>query len=89
MKASDKIILVTDGGAIEYKGPLGFLMTTSDGTVLLTCFGQPAGLDPLSFRSEACTFLATTCLIFLIAKHYDKLTTGVINISCKVHLYDQ
>ena len=87
MKESKKIILVTDGGAIKYKGSIGFVMTTSDGTVLLSCFGQPAGLDPLSFRSKACAFLAATRLIFLIAQNYDKLTTDMIAISCKKNTY--
>ena len=87
MKENKKIILATDGGVIKYKGSLGFVMTTSDGTVVLFCFRQPAGLDPLSFRSEACAVLAATRLIFLIAQHYDELITNAIDISCKIHLY--
>ena len=89
MKESKKMILATDGGggAIKYKGSIGFVLTTSDGTVLLSCFGQPAGLDLLSFRSEACVFLAATRLIIIIAQHYDKLITNAIDISCKMHLY--
>ena len=87
MKESEKIILATDGGVIKYRGSLGFVMTTSDETVLLSRFGQPAGLDPLSFCSEACSFLIATRLIFLIAQHYDELITNAIDISCKIHLY--
>ena len=87
MKASDKIILATDGGGIQYKGSLGFVMTASNETILLSCFRQPTGLDPLSFCSEACTTLVATRLIFLIAQHYDKLITDAIDIPCKIHLY--
>ena len=87
MKAIKKTILATDGGAIQYKGSLGFVRSTSDGTILLLCFGKPAGLDPLSFQSKAFAFLAATWLIFLIAQHYDELITDAINISWKIHLY--
>ena len=86
-KESKKIILTKDRGAIKYKGSIVFVNTTSNGTILLSCFGQPAGLDPLSFRSEACAFLAATRLIFLIAQHYDELITDAIDTSCKIHLY--
>ena len=44
MKATSKIIMATDGGAIQYKGSLGFVLTTSDSTVLLSCYNQPTGL---------------------------------------------
>ena len=80
MKESKKIILATDGGAIKYKGFLGFVMMASNGTVLLFYFRQPAGLNPLSSHSEACVFLAATRLIFLILQHYDKLITNAIDI---------
>ena len=61
MKASKKIILATCGGAIQCKGSsFGFVLLTLDGMVLLLCYGQPAGLDPLSFQSKACAFLAAT-----------------------------
>ena len=60
-------------------------MTTADGTVLLSCHGEPAGYDLLSFHSEACTFLVATRLIFLIAEHYDELIVDVIDILCEIH----
>ena len=87
MKATTKIIMATDGGAIQYKGSFGFILTTFDSMVLLSCYRQLAGFDPLSFRSKACAFLAATRLIFLIAEHYDELIVDAIDISCKVHLY--
>ena len=71
MKATTKLIVATDGGAIQYKSWIGFVLITTDGTVLLSCYGQLAGHDPLSFHSKACAFLAATPLIFLIAEHYD------------------
>ena len=55
--------------------------------VLLLCYGQPAGLDPLLFRSEACAFLVATRLIIIIADHYDKLIVDAIDLSCKIHMY--
>lgn len=87
MKATTKIIMVTDGGAIQYKGSIGFVLTTVDGTVPLFCYGQPAGHNPMSFRSEPCVFLAATQLIFLIAEHYNKLIVDAIDILYKIHLY--
>ena len=77
--------MATDGRAIYYKG--GFVLTSAESTVLLSCYEQPAGHNPLSFRSEACAFLAATWLIFLIAEHYDELIVDAIDISCKIHLY--
>ena len=87
MKAVTKIIMATDGGDIQYKGSIGFVLTTVDGTVPLLCYGQLAGHNPLSFRSKACLFLAATQLIFLIAEHYDKLIVDAIDILFKIHLY--
>ena len=64
MKASSKIIMATDGGAIKHKGSLGFILTNTDGTILLSCYGRPAGYNPMSFRSEACAFLAAIRIIY-------------------------
>ena len=72
LKSSNKVHIATDGGAIPLKGSLGFVFADNEGTILLTCFGQPSGNDPLSFRSEICAFLAATRLINLITKYYDK-----------------
>jgi hypothetical protein len=47
-----KVKIAIDGGAIPFKGSLGFVFADEDGTILLTCFGQPSVHDPLSFRSE-------------------------------------
>ena len=66
---------------------IDFELTTTDGIVLLSCYGQPAGHDPLSFQSIACAFLVPTWLIFLIVEHYIKLITDSIEISNKIHLY--
>jgi hypothetical protein len=45
------------------KGSIGFVIADEDGNMLLNCFGQPAGHNPLSFRSEICAFLAAIRLI--------------------------
>ena len=75
------------GGTIQYKGLIGFVLTTADGMVLLSYSGQLAGHNLLSFRSKVCVFLAATWLIFLIAEHYDELIVDAIDISYKIHLY--
>ena len=49
-KSTNKVKIATDGGAIPLKGSLGFVISDEDGTILLTCYGQPSGNDPLSFR---------------------------------------
>jgi hypothetical protein len=51
LKSSKKIHIATEGGAIPFKGSIGFVFADENGTILLTCFGQPSGNNPLSFRS--------------------------------------
>ena len=68
-KSTKKALIATDGGAIPLKGSLGFVFADEDGTILLTCYGQPSGNDPLSFRSEICAFLASLCLGTLITTY--------------------
>ena len=58
IKSTNKVNIATDGGAIQFKGSLGFVIADADGEILLSCYGQPSGNDPLSFRSEICAFLA-------------------------------
>jgi hypothetical protein len=71
-KSTKKVLIATDGGAIPLKGSLGFVFADEDGNILLTCFGQPSGNDPLSFRSEICAFLAAVKLVTLLTKYYDE-----------------
>ena len=71
IKESTKIIMAIDRGAISLKGSFRFVLITTNGTVLLSSYGQPAGHNPLSFRSEVCAFLAAICKIFLIVEHYN------------------
>lgn len=87
MKEINKIIMVTDGSVIKYKGLLGFLLTTADGKVLLSCYGQPARQNPYLFYSEACTFLSATRLVFLIAENYNELIVDSIDILSKISLF--
>jgi hypothetical protein len=52
------------------KGSIRFVIANEDGNILLTCFGQPAGNNPLSFRSEICAFLAAIRLVTLLNQYY-------------------
>ena len=75
LKTTGNILIATDGGAIPFKGSLGFVLADAEGTILLTCYGQPAGHAPLSFRLEICAFLAAVRLITkLIQDYYDILS---------------
>ena len=58
LKSTNKVHMATDGGAIPLKGSVGFVIADEEGTILLTCFRQPSGKDPLPFQSEICAFLA-------------------------------
>jgi hypothetical protein len=87
IKSPKKIKIATDGGAIPLKGSLGFVFADEEGTILLTCFGQPAGNDPLSFRSEICALLAAVRLVTLITKYYDDKLSCSEPVRSKVHVY--
>ena len=71
LKSFRKAHIATDGGAVQFKGSLGFVIADEDANILATCFGQPAGHDPLSFRSEICAFLAAVKFITILIEHYD------------------
>ena len=62
MKATKKIIMVIDRGGCAFKDLLGFVLTDSKNKVLMSCYGRAPGHDPLSFQSEASTFLAVLCI---------------------------
>ena len=87
MKETNKIIMAIDGGAVKYKGLLGFVLITVDGTLPRSCYGQPAGNDPFLFQSDTYAYLAATRLVLLIAEHYNELIVDLIDISSKVHLF--
>jgi hypothetical protein len=72
LKSTNKVRIATDIGAIPLKESLGFVVADEEGTILLTCFGQPSGNDPLSCRSEICAFLAAIRLATLLNKYYEK-----------------
>jgi hypothetical protein len=69
------------------KGSIGFVLADEDGNILLTCFGQPAGHIPLSFRSEICAFLAAVRLITLLNKYYDDILTCNEPARSKLQVY--
>ena len=62
---NQKLLIATDGGAVPRKGSLSFLITDSNGEPFITCYGQPAGHDPKSYRSEICGALAAIRLLRL------------------------
>ena len=68
-----KLLIATDGGAVPRKGSLGFLITDSYGEPFITCYGQPAGNDPGSYRSEICAALAAIRLLRLYIEYFDFL----------------
>jgi hypothetical protein len=86
-KSTKKVLIATDGGAIPLKGSLGFVFADEEGTIMLTCFGQPSGNDPLSFRSEICAFLAAIRLVKLLTKYYDEKISCDEPGSSKIQVY--
>ena len=49
METTELIMMATDGGATLFKGSLRFVITNSESKVLISCYGQTVGHDPLSF----------------------------------------
>ena len=50
LKSPNKLVIAaTDGGAIPFKGSIGFVIANKKGKILATCYSQPSGNDPLSF----------------------------------------
>jgi hypothetical protein len=43
LKSTQKVNIATDGGAIQFKGSIGFILADEEGNILLTCYGQPSG----------------------------------------------
>jgi hypothetical protein len=87
IKSTKKIQKTTDGGAIPLKGSFGFGFADEDGTLLLTCFGQPSGNEPLSFRSEICAFLAAMRLVTLITRYYNDILSCNEPVRSKIQVY--
>jgi hypothetical protein len=86
-KSTKKVYIATDGGAIPLKGSLGFVFADEEGTILLSCFGQPSGNDPLSFRSEICAFLAAIRLVTLLTQYYDEKLPCEEPVRSKIQVY--
>mgnify|MGYP002632820832 CR=1 FL=1 len=87
LKSTKKVLIATDGGAIPMKGSIGFVLADDDGNILLTCFGQPAGHNPLSFRSEICAFLAAIRLVTLLNQYYDDILECKEPARSKIQVY--
>jgi hypothetical protein len=86
-KSTRKVLIATDGGAIPMKGSIGFVFADEDGNILLTFFGQPAGDNPLSFRSEICAFLAAIRLVTLLNQYYDEILSCTEPARSKIQIY--
>jgi hypothetical protein len=87
IKSTKRLLIATDGGATPMKGSLGFVIADEDGNILLTCFGQPAGNNPLSFRSEICSFLAAVRLVTLLNEYYDNIIPCKEPARSKIQVY--
>ena len=87
LKSTRTALIATDGGAIPRKGSLGFAIADEEGIILLTCYGQPSGHDPLSFRSEICAFLAAVRLTRLLIEYYDDILCCTDKERTKVQFY--
>jgi hypothetical protein len=86
-KSTNKANIATDGGAIPLKGSLGFVFADEEGNIMLTCYGQPSGNDPLSFRSEICAFLAAVRLVTMIVQYYDDILKCDEPTRSKIQVY--
>jgi hypothetical protein len=87
LKSTKKVLIATDGGAIPMKGSIGFVIADEDGNILLTSFGQPAGNNPLSFRSEICAFLAAIRLVTQLNQYYDDIIRCTEPARSKIQVY--
>ena len=87
LKETKKIIMATDGGAKAFKGSIGFVITDAQHKVLISCYGQTAGHDPLSFRTEASAFLAALRVVLLIAAYYNEEPTGLLTTGKEMTLF--
>ena len=87
MKATTLIMMATDGGAKAFKGSIGFVITDVQHKVLMSCYGQTAGHDPLSFRTEASAFLAALRVVLLIAEYYNEEPTGLLTTGKEMTLF--
>ena len=65
-------------GTERGKGSLGFLITDDEGNPFIRCYGQPAGMNPQSFRSELCAALAALRLLHLYIKFFDEQYGGTM-----------
>jgi hypothetical protein len=87
LKTTKKVLIATDGGAIPMKGSIGFVIADEDGNILLTCFGQQAGNNPISFRPKICASLAAIRLVTLLNQYYDNIVQCNTSSRSKIQVY--
>jgi hypothetical protein len=69
LHTSARLLLASDGGAADLKGPFGALLA-EDEKIILECGGRAYGADPPSFRVEGYGMLAILRLVFHVAYFY-------------------
>ena len=87
---NNKLFIATDGGAYETKGKgsTGFLITNSSDHPFITCYGQPDGYEPKSYRSEICAALAALRLLRIYIEYYDlRLGNNILSTNINMHVY--
>ena len=71
------IAIATDGGAKPKQGSIGFVIARDhNGERFFESYGQPAGIEPQSFRSEICSLLAAIRFLQLLVKYNDFLSNS-------------
>ena len=87
IKEKKQLIFATYGGAVKFKGSLGFLLADESGDRILACYGQPAGHDPLSYRAEIYAFLAALRPINLLIEYNEGVFEEKCKMETKFHLF--
>lgn len=86
------IVFASDGGAKPLRGLIWFIIDSTD-TVdwIVTCWGQPVGIDPQSYCIEICSLLAAIYLLRLLMEYYDNWSESskVITNTFKMHRYSK
>jgi hypothetical protein len=87
LKSTQKVNVARDAGAIPFKGLIWFVFPDEEGNILLTCYGQPSGNNPLSLRSEMCAFLAAVQLVTLMIQYYDDILQSQEPVRSRIQVF--
>ena len=72
---------------MHLKDLLVFSITDANQKSLISCYGQTAGHDPLSFQTKASAFLAALQIVFLIAAFYQEKPRGLLTTGKDMTLF--